>query len=775
MKLPKISLKRFINLKTLILLPFFLFFFFLLSENAFAQSDSCKKDEDDPEFHSLRPYPAKPCNENAENLSFLCGNDMILTDSITIHYSRGSCQDGGGVLNCSFDLKRGFTVDVDPAVSKLPIMGNTEDVKNKNQPSDQINDVTKVNEYVSWYLNGVTNRAEYGIINADKTEDINKLINFSGPINKLLPKRVQQNLRTATLLEAQKAKEQNKDTRHNQVAGCVNLGIVNFLSKPIWGEVVPCYGNTIVRLVDWIRGFSPWIYDHQPPKEENYATAKDYWLHYKDWRGYWCFKLFGNINFCASPHLFSPFIENVMQLFKPTFWADLFPNVPYSSTEDRIGNLKVNEPQKSGGDVEVVDPLFEINVPAMSNTWKKYSVNTTPLHFAHMEENKALSSALQTTYLPKSGADQNLGYTEPVEINPGCKILNVRSNQGDKLDPHPENNRDKELSWSRFSYRAQFECSFPYFINRWGVKIINPSTCTKTAVFTSKIDVGTPLTDEIWKNTVAGNASIFKMIFPKLNIPDGLGSIIDIPGTTPIKYDSRSWGISEAAAVSPGNPEIYFPHIGGVSEYFLTGIQTMLRPKGYGEQISFGKVSEVETGDCSFNQSKIDAAIDKAAAKYKIPASLLRAIFKIEAAPYIANPSSYQCRENSAGAAGIMAITKSTYNIVIRDSERIANDIGACGKTAGKLSRCNIDDAFEIAAKILLYNAGRMSNYEPTGGISTSEKAVIYTAAWKYYGSYKPDQYTINFGKNFPQNPNRDLNYPDLVCYLMGLCPPYLP
>jgi len=106
MKLPKISLKRFINLKTLILLPFFLFFFFLLSENAFAQSDSCKKDEDDPEFHSLRPYPAKPCNENAENLSFLCGNDMILTDSITIHYSRGSYEDGGGVLNCSFELLR---------------------------------------------------------------------------------------------------------------------------------------------------------------------------------------------------------------------------------------------------------------------------------------------------------------------------------------------------------------------------------------------------------------------------------------------------------------------------------------------------------------------------------------------------------------------------------------------------------------------------------------------------------------------------------------------
>jgi hypothetical protein len=33
---------------------------------------------------------------------------------------------------------------------------------------------------------------------------------------------------------------------------------------------------------------------------------------------------------------------------------------------------------------------------------------------------------------------------------------------------------------------------------------------------------------------------------------------------------------------------LYFPHIGAVSEYFLKGIQTALRPKGYGSNILSG-------------------------------------------------------------------------------------------------------------------------------------------------------------------------------------------
>jgi hypothetical protein len=38
---------------------------------------------------------------------------------------------------------------------------------------------------------------------------------------------------------------------------------------------------------------------------------------------------------------------------------------------------------------------------------------------------------------------------------------------------------------------------------------------------------------------------------------------------------------------------VYFPHLGGLDEYLLTGIQTLLRPKGYGEQISWGSPDDL--------------------------------------------------------------------------------------------------------------------------------------------------------------------------------------
>ena len=44
----------------------------------------------------------------------------------------------------------------------FPIMGNTEEVKNSQNGGDTYDDATKVNEYASWYLSGVNNRAEYG-------------------------------------------------------------------------------------------------------------------------------------------------------------------------------------------------------------------------------------------------------------------------------------------------------------------------------------------------------------------------------------------------------------------------------------------------------------------------------------------------------------------------------------------------------------------------------------------------------------------------------------
>ena len=189
--MPNLDLKSISKiLKPVIFAVVIVFTLLLFQSFSPVNAQDCTK-INDPEFHSLRPYPAIPCNPNKQELSYICGNDMVLTDTITVPWTDGSCtqSDGSGpgasgTLTCSFDLQRGFTVEVDPSQSKLPIMGNTENVKSSVKATDDpgFEDVSKVNNYVSWYLNGITGHAEYG-----KNDSDYNLVNLSGPLKKLLP------------------------------------------------------------------------------------------------------------------------------------------------------------------------------------------------------------------------------------------------------------------------------------------------------------------------------------------------------------------------------------------------------------------------------------------------------------------------------------------------------------------------------------------------------------------------------------------------------------
>jgi len=54
-----------------------------------------------------------------------------------------------------------------------------------------ISEADRVNEYLSWYLNGTLFRAENDPLSYKDPEDIKRLIDFSGPLNKLLPQEIQ--------------------------------------------------------------------------------------------------------------------------------------------------------------------------------------------------------------------------------------------------------------------------------------------------------------------------------------------------------------------------------------------------------------------------------------------------------------------------------------------------------------------------------------------------------------------------------------------------------
>ena len=138
-------------------------------------------DSDDDEFHSLRPYQASPCNPNVEETALFCANDVILADSITVHKSdavqcySGEIPPGGGsptTETCIFEVDRSRSFAIDVSEADLPIMGYTEPSFGINRPENSVvnsnvqpdpetvDDAKKMSEYVSWYLNGVNERAE---------------------------------------------------------------------------------------------------------------------------------------------------------------------------------------------------------------------------------------------------------------------------------------------------------------------------------------------------------------------------------------------------------------------------------------------------------------------------------------------------------------------------------------------------------------------------------------------------------------------------------------
>src|SRR3972149_3503905 len=198
MYLPKLlrlsKLHNFVLLVTFTLLTLCLLLsaYYLLAPTASAQVPDpyvpCE-DTDSPEFQTLRPYQASPCNEPPGSepispLALFCGNDLFITDTITVFRNNAvNCtMISPNQEACFYRVRRNLDLAIDVSNAHLPIMGRTEgDVVNSRNQNETRNDAEKVNEYVSWHLAGVNIAAEYGDLDAGNEDDISKLVNFSGP------------------------------------------------------------------------------------------------------------------------------------------------------------------------------------------------------------------------------------------------------------------------------------------------------------------------------------------------------------------------------------------------------------------------------------------------------------------------------------------------------------------------------------------------------------------------------------------------------------------
>lgn len=618
----------------------------------------------DPEYHSLRPYQAAPCGD--ANKALFCGNTLIFAES---YKNFPECIKDAPDKDGDFLCKTNKTVPkhqlaVDLQQGELPILGNTQLVKNSQTNKEELDDATKMNEYLSWYLNGVNFRAEYG------ENDPAKAVDFSGPINKLLPKTISEAQRIRTIQNAVKAEN------HDQIVVCGknSFGFIGDIFNI--GKVTPieCYkGNNtkakgdVFRLIEkggekgWDKDLSWWnsfvnniigkianllpsiprdiirksVLNHwnkripplpweNDPFENRPMTNLEYRKYYNEWRGKTCV-IVPLINFLVC-------FDNILV---PNKFADLFPYIPLASTADKEAEEKITGVAIAGeGDTLV------------ANTG--YGKLTSPmLFYAHTQETETLSRILNTTHTPAGIEGAAVASTE----NNQCQIVEVRSNPGDYLFPGGKQSSTTPVADTIIADITYTITQVP--CEKKTEDTVISIDCEANITVSANLNTQVPFAEEIWKNTVADSNSAFRRIFPKVEEGAPISCVADIPANTAVNYVPVVGNLTKVK--NPGNseavePELYFPHLGSVYEYFLKGIQTALRPKGYGEPLTNGQNCEVticgsgETGEipdlpgggsCSLSKTNagfrsipplpptLKAILEAAGKSFNVPPSLI--------------------------------------------------------------------------------------------------------------------------------------------------------
>lgn len=609
----------------------------------------------DPEFHSLRPYQASPCNQSIRNVALYCGNDLMVHDSITItkNYNWGSgipsytisgapiptapitptptpycTPDGTGHENCSFTVGSTQEIAIDLSGAEFPIMGYTEpsignfgdpaQVINSRRQEETVSHGQKVNNYVSWYANGINQRAEYGVPLEQTPEGRTKIVDLSGPLKKLLA------------FDSQTVERQNEInkagiTRHNQVVACLGATILGLIP-------VPCYSNAAI--VDIFRVTSAGGLRLPPLRNsytDNLAGFVEYVANYIRWH------FVGGWN--ASQY------------------------IPFSSTEDRVGRVRIVK-------YTVQDITSGQNVTNST----VLTQDPSNLYFSHMKETDELANSFMSTYLsselnrnaPPTGTGVNRGTfcdTRAVRSNPGdqlfptdltarvnfsavqscnfvdtqsrvgnlCKLPTSQGGLGGECTSNPDNcGTVYSASDCPSGQTCARDCKSPTSCqgvcgynaigdamtccpnggggggrvtpgdcdcdNGWHCHVdctqneIAPpdsADCHQEYQITFNTVTETPLATSVWAKLVASPVSVFRRFFPRVENKDGrpVRSIWDLPASTGVLYTSLTPGVDVTAGDPTndrgGDAQLYFPHIGGIQQYFLQCIQTALRPKGY--------------------------------------------------------------------------------------------------------------------------------------------------------------------------------------------------
>lgn len=720
---------------------------------------------EDPEFHSLRPYQASPANptRHEDVREIYCGNDLIAIDTYEVTPADAvACEELEGIRRCYYSFE-GNTIDVsiDLGDMELPIAGNTQldpnasnlitnQAESRTQnvdalgPEYQLDNATKMNEYVSWYLNGTIYRAEWDGLNVNNPNDVHALINFSGPLKKLLPWRVQIGRRN----EIGSDDRIHNDGRtgliqrvgtenHNQFVGCMTVEPRGF--PPVLTPVVVSCNEegqnpNKFRLTDV----------PTPPLEEIFQERGwgDYWADYEEWR------------------------NNPL--------SSLFYNIPFSATEDRRGEFAVNLNANSqrvrafmDPDIVVSNIQYAPDIPDSdffhfpSGNVIDFQSDYHVLYMPHLQELAELTALLQETYLyfDSSGLSFPPNDTDFYDTD-FCDLGNARWNSGDDMfGEYHENYLNDEVTELRtwinpltgqtvsfdavddeavtgtVGYDVSFQCDFPlstadpretscytgcmstcvypdsipiiggvpaypdcdsYCVAVAQAECLNVvNTCRKDVYVALSAYTRTPQIRYIWDRTVAGQQSIYKHLYPRDLFDTEFHELLDLPTLTTAHYESSSNNAFVSShrtlAGNPGNSrpgsqaDVYIPHLGGIYEYFLKGIQKALRPQEFSE------------GQPTPRRRPQEMQLARIADLYNIDPRILEAIDLIEGGS-VCDPGSctipWSTGNLRTNACGEMQITYSAYLRTTSFDER----------QVGSPDPCLLPDAWELAARLLHVN-----------------------------------------------------------------------
>ncbi len=435
----------------------------------------------------------------------------------------------------------------------------------------------------------------------------------------------------------------------NQVVGLsINILKLLYPSVPA-GAIEKSIGD------HWTYAKPPLPWDDGTGK--SFASDIEYQKAYKEWRGNAC--------------VIIPIINKLVcigNVFVPSIYSEMYPFVPLANTSDKQGSHLVTNTH-----LTITRAEFECPSEGCYQIW-----HSAGLKLPHSAESYQLSQSLKSTYLPatESGSVKvglYPGATTPndVENNSTCRIIPSRTNPGDDVvfDNH-KSHIEVDVQYKI----TEIKCTNPKYIFSDNLGIWKwDADCSSEIYATINTVSKTAYANEIWSNTVAGSDSIFRRIYPKTGVGAPVSCIADTPASSNVTYTlsgNSTSGLSLLRVIEPDksivsggedadsiDAQLYYPHYGGVLDYFLNGIQQALRPKEFGtgtpengqycSNIACGELPDLPkaAGACKMGSNRVlstpqalNDIVEAAAETYKVPPTLILGVMYGEGA---FNPGRY--------------------------------------------------------------------------------------------------------------------------------------